>query len=110
MNHVPCNGCVRCCIADAVRLLPGDQAELYRTVEHPTVPGQRMLDHKPGGACWYLGEAGCTIQSDKPLMCQEFDCRLVNARLNYTGARKMKILELWKKGGELRKKEKQGSN
>jgi Fe-S-cluster containining protein len=101
MTPVPCNGCVRCCTGDAVRLLEGDDAEKFLTVPHPHMPGARMLDHKPDGSCVYLAEWGCSIQHDKPIMCAEFDCRILARKLSYTGARKARIIPIWKKGEEL---------
>jgi len=101
MREVPCNGCVRCCIGDAVRLLEGDDAAKYQTVPHDRIPSARMLDHKPDGSCVYLGSSGCTIHSDKPQMCREFDCRDLNRKLSFTGARKMRIIPIWLKGKEL---------
>ena len=81
-NAVPCNGCTACCHGDAIRLLPGDVAESYRTAPHDRVPGALMLEHQPNGDCVYLGpiglgRRGCTIHWRKPLMCREFDCRTV---------------------------------
>ena len=49
MNHVPCNGCTRCCRNDAVRILPHEDASQWRTVPHDYRPGALMLEHKPNG-------------------------------------------------------------
>ena len=102
-GSVPCNGCVRCCVGDAIRLLPDDDAHKYMTVPHPFIPGARMLDHKESGACIYLAETGCSIHFDKPRMCREFDCRTVARFVPYTEARKQKIIPIWLKGKELSK-------
>lgn len=100
-RDVPCGGCMRCCRGDAIRLLPMDNPARYLTVPHPRYSGQLMLDHKPNGDCVYLGEQGCTIQDDKPLMCQEMDCRHIAKALSFTQARKMNVVHIWRRGREL---------
>lgn len=67
MTNVPCNGCVRCCLNDLIRLLPEDlDAEgkpRFKSVEHPRMPGHFMLAHQDDGRCVYLNDenTGCTI-------------------------------------------------
>ncbi len=100
-GNVPCNGCVRCCRGDAIRLLPGDDESRYQTVPHDWMKGHRMLDHKPNGDCVYLGERGCTIHEWKPRMCREMDCRNVATSLSFTQARKHGIVMVWQRGKEL---------
>lgn len=102
---VPCNGCTLCCHGDAVRLLPGDDAAKWKTVPHDRFDGQLMLAHKQNGDCYYLGDSGCTIQDDKPLMCREMDCRLIAAALTYTQARKIHgfPIAVWRRGRDLMK-------
>jgi Fe-S-cluster containining protein len=72
------------------------------------MPGEMMLDHKPNGDCIYLGQTGCTIHEDKPLMCQRMDCRVIAKELTYTQARKIKpnIIRVWKKGKALIREQK----
>lgn len=104
VGDVPCNGCVRCCVGDAVRILPVDDATQYEVVPHDTRPGELMLDHTLDGNCIYLDEdIGCTIHNRKPQMCRELDCRLLARRFNYTQARKMKNfpMPVWLRGREL---------
>jgi len=100
-RDVPCNGCTRCCRGDAVRLLPGDNLRRYQTEPHNRFPGQLMLAHKPNGDCVYLGERGCTIQEDKPIMCQEMDCRNIAQSLTFTQARKVNVVHIWRRGRDL---------
>ncbi len=100
INPVPCNGCRRCCINDAVRLLPNDSPERYKTERHPNGK-DLMLAHKRNRECFYLDKNGCTIQDSKPQMCGEMDCRLVYKNVTYTKARKMRVLGVWNKGKEL---------
>lgn len=78
--HVPCDGCVACCINDAIILHPecGDDPSVYETedIRHPfTGKPAKMLKHKPNGECIYLGKGGCTIHDRAPAICREFDCR-----------------------------------
>lgn len=100
-GNPPCNGCVRCCINDAVRLLPGDDASRYQTEPHPYLLGQRMLAHKPDTTCIYLAEHGCGIYERRPQQCREMDCRLIAQRMTYTQARKTGALPAWIKGRAL---------
>ena len=100
MIEVPCNGCVRCCIGDAIRLLDDEDADHYLTVPHPNMPGKRMLAHKPDNSCFYLGPTGCTIHDSKPRLCRDFDCREIG-KFSFTFARRIKIIPIWRKGREL---------
>lgn len=106
--NVPCNGCTLCCKGDAVRLLPGDDKTKWATVPHASMPGELMLAHKPNGDCFYLGESGCTIHGDKPLMCMEMDCRRIASALSFTQARKFDRagrlpIAVWQRGRSLLK-------
>lgn len=89
---VPCDGCVSCCLRDAVRLLPEDDASKFETRPHPYFPGQLALKHKVdhrGVVCHYLGESGCMIQADKPKMCSDMDCRTIIKRFSSAELRKL---------------------
>lgn len=101
INPVPCNGCTRCCISDAVRILPHEDASKWQTEPHPMGQGMRMLAHKPDGGCYYLGEGGCTIQDNKPQICGEMDCRNLALTMSFTKARQWQVLHVWRRGKEL---------
>ena len=88
---VPCNGCVACCLSDAVRLLPEDAGLDIKTEPHPFKRGERMIAHKPDGSCWYLGPGGCTIHSHKPAMCWSMDCAVVVS--GYTSGRLRRMVK-----------------
>lgn len=45
--EVPCAGCRRCCIGDAVRILPHEDASQWDTEPHFKIPGARQLAHDP---------------------------------------------------------------
>jgi hypothetical protein len=99
MNNVPCNGCKRCCIGDAVRLMPEEVGRFFKE-PHPRFKDSFMLAHKANDECIYLGDR-CMIHDDKPLQCQTMDCRNI-ARLSYTQIRKSHCpIPVWKKGREL---------
>lgn len=102
-REVPCNGCTRCCRGDYVRLLPEDDAAQYITVPHKHIAGERMIAHNAKGDCVYLTDTGCSIHDRKPIMCREFDCRLMATNFTYTQARKLRALHIavWQKGKQL---------
>lgn len=103
-NKAPtCNGCVRCCLGDAIRLLPGDNPDDYKTVPHYSDPSQLMLEHNKNGDCIYLSKSGCKIHEHKPIMCKGMDCRVFAQRLSYTQARRLPWLRMsvYNKGREL---------
>lgn len=101
MSNVPCNGCRKCCIGDAVRVLPGEDFTRWETEPHPSMPGQRMLAHKDSGECIYLGESGCTIHDDKPRQCRQMDCRNITRQVPFKTAKDAGILHIWKQGKKL---------
>lgn len=106
-SNVPCNGCVRCCIKDAVRLTPEDDPKAYETENHPFLKGGHlMIAHKRNGECIYLGSDGCMIHERKPYLCRVMDCRNIARNMPFTKARKFKILGIWQKGKELIKADK----
>jgi hypothetical protein len=105
IGNVPCNGCMRCCRGDAVRLLPDDNADSYHTEPHCYLPGALMLAHKSNKDCIYVTASGCSIHERRPQQCREMDCRLIASRVTYTQARKIKHFPIlvWRKGRELLK-------
>ena len=106
---VPCDGCVRCCIKDAVRILPHEDSTQYETEKHPYIKDSLMLAHKENGECVYLGEfkngysvRGCTIHLARPEQCRTMDCRNIAKNMSYTQVRKMHFqIAVWRKGKEL---------
>jgi len=104
-QQVPCNGCMRCCRRDVIRLFPFEDASQYKTVPHPSYIDTLMLDHKKNLDCIYLGKKGCTIQATKPYMCRTMDCRVIAKKLNFIQAQRAYALPVWRKGKELLKNE-----
>lgn len=80
MSDVPCNGCVACCVNDAIMLHPdeGDDLSTFKHVPFRNpITGEDgyMVAKKPMSTdCYYLGSNGCKIHGRAPLICREFDC------------------------------------
>ena len=49
----------------------------------------RILKHKPDGSCIYLGDNGCTIHDRAPVVCREFDCRLMYLKFDRPSRRRL---------------------
>lgn len=62
-----------------------------------------MLAHKANKDCWYLGESGCTIHGETPLICRRMDCRVIAKAIGFTKARTTPGLNMlvWKRGKQL---------
>ena len=101
-GNVPCNGCTLCCLNDAIRILPEDDASKYQTVPHEHFIGHLMLDHKPNGECVYLTNNGCGIHDTKPTMCREMDCRRIFKSVKQRNLKRYNIpMRVWNKGKQL---------
>jgi hypothetical protein len=74
-----CNGCRKCCLGDTIVLGPTDNPALYKTRRRED--GAYVLRKKKDGNCLYLGPSGCTIQTTKPKLCRDFDCRVYAQRI-----------------------------
>lgn len=72
--EVPCQGCTACCRAGySVPLSPGEAARL------PSVPdtdGFPILPRHPDGSCALLVEGRCSIYTQRPQSCKDYDCRV----------------------------------
>lgn len=101
MADVPCNGCVRCCVSDAPRILDDEDAPKYLTTARAGYPGKFTLARAPSGACIYLGLTGCLIHDNKPKLCRDFDCRTLARQISFTSAKKIGIIPIFEKGREL---------
>lgn len=74
-----CNRCSRCCHHHRIQLNPYEIARLARRLgtsttefrSRMTVEGSGVeLARSPNGACALLGPEGCTVHSDRPLVCR----------------------------------------
>lgn len=106
IEPVPCNGCTRCCHNDAIRILPNENPDQWKTEPHAVIENALMLAHKKNGDCFYLGSGGCSIQNAKPIQCMEMDCRNIARKFSYTHMRKNKavnghLMAIWKRGKEI---------
>jgi Fe-S-cluster containining protein len=79
LGDVPCGSCHHCCRSEVIALMPehGDDVSRYdcQTIEVPGLGSVAVLKHRPNGDCVYLGDKGCTIHGEAPVICQTFDCR-----------------------------------
>lgn len=105
---VPCGNCTECCKRDLIFLKPdlGDKVGNYDCV---FVIDKWILKHKKNGDCIYLDRAkGCTIYSNRPVVCRGLDCRFIldlprDTRKEYI-ARGLIRKSLLKAARELRKR------
>ena len=101
-GNVPCDGCTLCCRGDAIRMLPGDDLSKFQTIPHDHFKGHLMLAHKANGECVYLYGQGCTIQTDKPQMCREMDCRQLARTIKKKDLKRYGLpLRVWERGRRL---------
>lgn len=101
-SNVPCNGCTACCQGDMILLHPehGDDPKQYACHDEVNpIDGKtyKTLDHQANGNCVYLGESGCTIHDRAPIVCREFDCRIMFSMLDRNTRRRMVSSKLFSK-------------
>jgi uncharacterized protein len=74
-----CHRCLNCCRNKVIQLNPYEIARLARNrglsttafrANHTVDGGGTELSQKPDGTCVFLGPAGCTVHSDRPLVCR----------------------------------------
>ncbi len=105
---IPCGACTLCCRnRTAIILHPekGDDPRDYGTLvalQHPLQPARTVyrLAHKADGSCIFLGPFGCSIWAKRPVMCRDFDCRVLAQRgdaLKQNFAR-MDVADQWDEG------------
>lgn len=81
-EHVDCNGCRACCRREAIILIPEDTDPLLLAacdvIDAPNPYSDeattRVLRHRDNGDCVFLGERGCMIYAQRPVMCRTFSC------------------------------------
>ncbi len=81
---VPCDGCVGCCVSSyAIPLRPSDQPALAavpaRYLRLPADGGLARMAHRDDGSCPMLEANHCTIYTDRPQTCRDYDCRIYAA-------------------------------
>jgi len=73
-----CHACNRCCRNKAIRVSPYDILRLARYlcisttqfIENHTEAGGTVLRSQENGDCGFLGERGCSVHPDRPLVCR----------------------------------------
>jgi Fe-S-cluster containining protein len=73
-----CNQCSRCCRHYSIKVNPYEVARLARNrdmtttafIHDFTTDQGTVLKREPRGACVFLGERGCTVHVDRPLVCR----------------------------------------
>ncbi len=81
---VPCDGCVGCCVSSyPIPLRATDQVALERVpAEHLKLAlgeGRAVMGYRGDGTCPMLEARCCTIYSDRPQTCRDYDCRIYAA-------------------------------
>jgi len=83
---VPCGDCTGCCTSSySVQLRPGDRRALAvipvrLLVNPPGFPaGHRTMLALADGKCPMLDAGKCSIYSDRPQTCHDYDCRIFAA-------------------------------
>lgn len=84
--EVDCAGCTGCCRARHFVLVePREAGRIERARPGVLVPvpgrpdGARLIPFGKGGRCAFLAEDGCSIYALRPLVCRQFDCRVLPA-------------------------------
>ena len=73
-----CSRCSRCCVDKLIQVNPYEVARLARNVGTSTGEFRRRftdgarLNQDDDGRCVFLGEQGCTVHADRPLVCRLF--------------------------------------
>jgi hypothetical protein len=73
-----CHRCMQCCRAKRIRVNPYEVYRLARNlgitttefIERHTVNGGTELAIRDDMSCVFLGEDGCTVHADRPLVCR----------------------------------------
>lgn len=74
---VPCGGCTLCCKSGELIAITADDVPPpggYQMMEVPAIAGLQALAQRPGGACVYVTDAGCSIHQWAPMVCKAFSC------------------------------------
>ena len=73
-----CTRCSRCCVDKLIQVNPYEVARLARNVGTSTGEFRRRftdgarLNQDEAGRCVFLGDQGCTVHADRPLVCRLF--------------------------------------
>jgi uncharacterized protein len=85
-SEVPCGDCTGCCISGySIQLRPRDERALARIPAELLVRalgfprGHLTMAPRPDGVCPMLTAGKCTIYTDRPQTCLDYDCRIFTA-------------------------------
>ena len=85
-NDVPCGDCVGCCSSSwPIALRPSDAKVVAHIpvewlIDPDNAPsGLRYMGYREDGTCPMLQSGRCSVYSDRPQTCRDFDCRLFTA-------------------------------
>lgn len=85
-SDVACGSCRACCQSSQFVRIGRDEVETLARIPKALLfpaPGapesEVVLGYDQTGACPMLGDAGCTIYSDRPKTCRTYDCRVFAA-------------------------------
>jgi hypothetical protein len=83
---VPCGDCVGCCVSSyPIPLRPTDRIAQQEVPEQfllqvaGLAPGHLMMGFREDGSCPFLLDRACTIYTDRPRTCRDYDCRIYAA-------------------------------
>jgi Fe-S-cluster containining protein len=74
-----CHRCMRCCYNKCIQINPYESARLARNLDQTTTEFRAawtldgagtVLKQTDTGACVFLGDDGCTVHPDRPLVCR----------------------------------------
>jgi len=84
-SDVPCGDCVGCCVSSYfIPVRPEDTGAIARIppellVRAPGPGGNAMLGYREDGTCPMLHAGKCSIYTDRPQTCRDYDCRIFAA-------------------------------
>lgn len=83
---VPCGGCAGCCVSSyPIPLRSTDRVALervparYLRMPADSAGGLARMGFRDDGSCPLLCASGCSIYSDRPQTCRDYDCRIYAA-------------------------------
>lgn len=85
-NEVACGDCRGCCRSSYfIHLRPGDLAAKKSIPKNFLIDspgsgaGHQVMGYRDDGSCPMLNKGNCSIYTDRPKTCREYDCRIFSA-------------------------------
>jgi Fe-S-cluster containining protein len=83
---VPCGDCVGCCVSSyPIPLRPADRVAQEQVPEQYLLnaprhsSGHLLMGFRDDGSCPFLVSRSCSIYSERPQTCRDYDCRIFTA-------------------------------